>query len=73
MDPGGEMVVLSTNRRNLQQSIGSINNAVCGEMEYFCGDSDVILDQAYTATQLSNCSLDAGSLKNKEHCSKEAR
>ena len=57
------MVVLNSNRRNLQQSMGSIKNAVCGEMEYFCGDSDVILDQAYMATQLFNCSLDTGILK----------
>lgn len=47
--------------RHLQQSVESINTAVCGETEYYCGDADVVLDQAYIALQTPNCSLDSGS------------
>ena len=43
----------------LQQDASS---SLCGAAEYLCGDSDIVLDQAYTASQSANCTLDTGML-----------
>ena len=62
-----DMTSLSYSRR-LQQSMDTINGAICGDMEYFCGDADVFLDQAYDASQGSNCSLDTGDSQSHDIC-----
>ena len=59
--PGGELAILRSSERHLLQSLRDVNDAVCGDIEHYCGDSDVFLDQAYTAGQSSNCSQDTGS------------
>lgn len=48
--------------RHLEQSQDTISAAVCGTQEYLCGESDVVLQQAYDALQSGNCSLDASEM-----------
>jgi hypothetical protein len=50
-------LVRQGSRLLLQQDATS---ALCGASEYLCGGSDVVIDQAYTASQSSNCTLDTG-------------
>lgn len=51
-----------SNSRHLQQTMENVNNAVCGDTEYFCGENDVVIDMAYSALAGQNCSLNSGTV-----------